>query len=425
MKIHDTVHIIGGNHEAINAGILLASLDKQVHLLSPKEVVDDTLFHYKFDRQIHALWSLYLGEQKIHHHQKNHLDDMLTFLRHAQGCLIWLFVDEMSDEELSLLVKTQDNPHSHLILSGTRPIGQIQDIADSLISKWVYYLPFIFMKDGANFNSFYQSDLVIIGEKTPDSTAHCDIVSFLKSQAKKQQISTIKTIEFARASIMAMLATRVSFMNEMARLADKENINIKDIERIMGADNRIGSSYLGAGWGFGGKTLPNELTLLQQQFHTQNVKSNVLNAIIDINEDQKELIFRKFWRYFNGFIEHKTVMVWGAGYRIGAGLSTNSAIHPLLKLLWSYNIKTMVHTNHTTPELKKLYDSQPLLAITNNPYDLNNIDALFIINWSNLAIPDIHELNKFNLPIFDAKNILSDEHVKQLNGDYVGIGRHH
>lgn len=421
MKTHDTIYIIGANHEAINAGILLASLDKKVHILAQKSAIENTLFHYKFDRQINSLWSLYLNEQKIHHHHKTAKDDILSFYRQAQGGLIWVFVNDLDDDELALLLKTQDNPHTHIILSGTGTIGQIEWIADNLVSKWVYYLPFTFMKDGANFNSFYQADLVLIGEKTPNSTINCDIIAFIQSQAKKQQTHTIKTIEFARANIMAMLATRISLMNEMARLADQESINIKDIETIIGSDHRIGQAYLSAGWGFGGKTLPNELALLTKQFTKQNVKSNVLNTVIAINEDQKELIFRKFWRYFKGFIEHKTVMIWGAGYRVGAGLSTNSAIHPLLNLLWSYNIKTLVYTNHTTPELKRLYEGQSLLHITDDPYELSMADGLFIINWSDLAPPDIHELNKYNVPIFDAKNILNP-HVAKLKSDYVGIG---
>lgn len=423
MKTHDTVYIIGANHEAINAGILLASLNKKVHLLSVKHAIDEVLFHYHFDRQINALWSLYVNENKIIHHHKNSLDDVFDFIKQSQGALIWLFIDDMADDELALFVKTQDNPHSQIILSGMDDIGKIQQIADDMVSKWVYYLPFIFMKDGANFSSFYQSDLVLIGEKTTNSVIKCEIISFIKSQAKKCQIDDIKTIEFARSAIMAMLATRLSFINEMTRLADKKNVNIKHIEKIMGSDGRIGSAYLGAGWGFGGRTLPNELALLKNQFDSQHVKADVLTAVIDVNADQKELIFRKFWRYFNGFIENKTVMIWGAGYRIGAGLSTNSAIHPLLTLLWSYEIKTVVYANNTTIELQQLYGNEPLFSITNQPYALNHTDSLFIINWSELMPPDVHELNKHNIPIFDAKNILSDDEIKILTSDYIGIGR--
>ncbi|WP_245639992.1 UDP-glucose 6-dehydrogenase [Moraxella oblonga] len=420
MKIHDSAYIIGTNHEAINAGILLASLGKNVHFFGQQNTINDTLSHYRFDPQINALWSLYVNAKKIHHYNCN---DLINSFNQVQAGLIWLFIDDIDDETLKAFIHHQNSPHSQIILSGMGTIGTMQAIANQLVSKWVYYLPFIFMKDGANFNSFYQSDLVIIGEKTPNSVTQCEIVSLIKSQAKKCQINTIKTIEFARSSIMAMLATRVSFINEIARLADKEDINIKEIEKIIGSDSRIGSAYLGAGWGFGGKSLPNELHLLKQQFDAQHVKSNVLNAVLMINEDQKELIFRKFWRYFNGFIEQKTVMIWGAGYRTGAGLSTNSAIHPLLKLLWSYDIKTVLYLSNTKSEFQQIYENQSLLQITDNPYQLNHIDGLFIINWSELNPPNIHELNKYSIPIFDAKNILSNKDIAQLTGDYFGIGQ--
>lgn len=424
MKNHRDIYIIGANHEAINAGILLASLHKAVHFLALPDTLDDTLAHYQFDRQIHALWSLY-RQDKITTYPKHHRDELIAFCQNAQGKLLWVFIDEHSTcDELALIAKIVDNPHTQVIISGIGAMGRIQQFADKFISKWVYYLPFVFMKDGANFSSFYQADLVLIGEKTPNSVEQCEILSFLKSQATTHQIAPIKTIEFARATIMAQLATRLSFMNEMARLADKENINIKDIERIIGSDSRVGHSYLGAGWGFGGKSLPSELDLLKHQFDDQAVKSHVLDAVMQINEDQKELIFRKFWRYFNGFIEHKTVLIWGAGYRSGAGISTGSAIHPLLALLWSYHIKTVVYANQTTFELKARYGDEPLFHLTDDPYQaLADVDGLFIINWSELVKPDVHELNKAGVPIFDAKNILSDDDVACLTGDYIGIGR--
>ncbi len=205
---------------------------------------------------------------------------------------------------------------------------------------------------------------------------------------------------------MAMLATRLSFMNEMARLADNQKININKIKDIMGKDSRIGSAYLSAGWGFGGKSLPTEIELLSQIFNKNQVHTKLLSAVEDINNDQKELIFRKFWRYFDGFIENKTVLIWGAGYRIGTSRITNSAIHELLKLLWSYQIRTIVYAKNTAFELAEQYGDEPLLTLTDKPYDsLPEVASLFIINWSDLLPPDVNELNRAGVPIFDAKNI--------------------
>lgn len=414
------VYIFGSSHEAINTAIFLANLDKIVYLYAKDGEIDETLLYYKFDRQMGLAWSLYTSKQKIILHHE--LD--LVFAQKIEGQTIWLFLDNFNDDKLDLLAQKQTSPHTHIILSGTKKIGKINDIAKQFKTNWVYYLPFIFMKEGANFSSFYQPDLVLIGEKIPNSVVKSDILLFLKNQAKTCEISDIKTSEFARSSIMAMLGTRLSLMNELARLADSERVNMKTVERIMGNDSRVGHAYLGAGWGFGGKSLPNELALLKEKFEQNQVDNHLLSSVLMINEDQKELCFRKFWQYFDGNIEQKTVAIWGAGYRIGAGITTNSAIHPLLKLLWSYHIKTNVYLNNTSFELEQLYGDNRLLSITNEPYEiLKNADALFIINWSGLTPPDINQLNKIALPIFDAKNILTDSQVTDFKGEYFGIGR--
>ena len=246
----------------------------------------------------------------------------------------------------------------------------------------------------------------------------------LMQHARATHHADIATIEFARSSIMAMLATRVSFMNEMSRLADSHQVDIQQVSHIMGLDERVGSSYLQAGWGFGGNTLPTELLQLQQSSQAQSLAMPLLQSVIHINEDQKELIFRKFWQYFDGFIDNKTVMIWGGSYKAGSGRTAESAIHPLLALLWSYNIRTLVYSDKAQIELAALYKQQPLLELINNPYQkLNEAQAIFIISWLPENRLDIAKLNEQAMPVFDAQNALSRTQIDGLVGDYMGIGR--
>ncbi|WP_377028148.1 UDP-glucose 6-dehydrogenase [Moraxella marmotae] len=423
MHIHQHIYVMGHHHEALNACLWLASLGKQVHLWAKPADIQQTLEHYQFDTQMAMLWSLYCSENKIILAD----GELQPFLQHSRGRLLWLFLEDIGETigEIKKFLHQNANPHSQIILSGTGHIGTMAAIAEQIKSAWVYYLPISFMKDGANFNAFYRANLLMIGEKSTGSVQMCDVLMLLKGNAAQCEITDIKTVEFARSSMIAMLATRLSFMNEMARLADKQSVNIKAVERIMGKDHRIGSAYLSAGWGFGGKTLPKELALLSDDFAANRVQTTLISATSAINEDQKELIFRKFWRYFDGFIEQKTVVIWGTGYRRGASRTTNSAIHPLLKLLWSYGIATRVYTHHTAFEIQSLYGDEPLLTLVDDAYTpLMDADALFIVNWSLLVPPDIHKLNQINLPIFDAKNVLDDDSIAQLSAPYFGIGYH-
>lgn len=413
------LYVIGHSQEALNAAIVLASLDHTVQVVADAAAVADTLSNYRFEPQLTALWTLYSQsgqQQKI-----TLMADATDLSSHA---VVWLFWDSLSDDRRDGLMQQLQSPHQQIIISGISQVGHVAQFAESLASHWVYYLPLIFMKDGANFSSMLKPDMLIVGEKTAGSHQQCRVLQFFIYHAQQYATADIQTVEFARGAIMTMLATRVSLMNELSRLADSLGVNIHTVQAMMGLDSRIGQHFLAAGWGFGGRALPTELALLKQQFDAHQVTSQLVKAVIDINEDQKELIFRKFWRHFEGFIEHKTVVIWGAGYRSGTGRTTNSAIHPLLKLLWSYDIKTYVYASNTAFELAQLYGEQPLFVCVNNPYNmLAEADALFIVNWSALQTPDIERLNATPIPIFDAKNIINNADKARLIADYYGIGR--
>ncbi|MFP3353580.1 hypothetical protein R0K04_19590, partial [Pseudoalteromonas sp. SIMBA_153] len=109
-------------------------------------------------------------------------------------------------------------------------------------------MPFVLLQDGDAYSSMLNPSLWLLGEKTASSSQHLDVLKPLVQHARATHHADIAMIEFARSSIMAMLATRVSFMNEMSRLADSQNVDISQVSRIMGLDERVGSSYLKAGW---------------------------------------------------------------------------------------------------------------------------------------------------------------------------------
>ncbi|WP_243443700.1 UDP-glucose/GDP-mannose dehydrogenase family protein [Psychrobacter sp. JCM 18903] len=311
-----------------------------------------------------------------------------------------------------------------MIISGIEKLGVVSALAQNLQRAWVYYVPFVFLQDGDAYSSMLNPSLWLLGEKTANSSQHLEVLKPLMQHARAAHHADIATIEFARSSIMAMLATRVSFMNEMSRLADSQQVDIKQVSRVMGLDARVGSSYLQAGWGFGGNTLPTELAKLQQSSQTHSLEMPLLQSVMHINEDQKELIFRKFWQYFDGFIDNKTVMIWGGSYKSGSGRTAGSAIHPLLALLWSYNIRTIVYSDKAQAELAVLYQQQSLLQLINNPYQqLSAAQAIFIISWSPQDQLDIAKLNQHAMPVFDAQNALTRLQIDNLVGDYMGIGR--
>ena len=428
--------LVGHSIEAITSAVVLASLGHVVHLYADEDVLSKQLQQYGFEHHLQALWQMYDQQQQIMSYAlPKSADELIQGYEAASDndekksvALYWLFLDSISSLWLEDSWITAFN-HSHqqalpLIMSGIKPLGTVAALSTRLQRAWVYYLPFVFLKDGDAYSSMLNPSLWLLGEKTPNSSHYLNMLQPLMQHARATHHADIATIEFARSSIMAMLATRVSFMNEMSRLADSHQVDIQQVSHIMGLDERVGNSYLQAGWGFGGNTLPNELLQLQQSSKAQSLAMPLLQSVIHINEDQKELIFRKFWQYFDGFIDNKTVMIWGGSYKAGSGRTAESAIHPLLALLWSYNIRTLVYSDKAQTELAALYKQQPLLDLINNPYQqLNEAQAIFIISWLPENRLDIAKLNEQAMPIFDAQNALSRTQIDGLVGDYMGIGR--
>ncbi|MGP4970544.1 UDP-glucose/GDP-mannose dehydrogenase family protein [Psychrobacter aquimaris] len=439
--------LIGHSIEAITSAVVLASLGQRVHLYADIELLTQQIQQYGFEHHLQALWQMYEQQQVIissalpasadtliqyyetedfsdsrHVNKRSKIDDQGTV------ALYWLFLDSIKPVWAEASWITAFN-HSHqqslpVIISGIEKLGVVSALAQNLQRAWVYYVPFVFLQDGDAYSSMLNPSLWLLGEKTANSSQHVEVLKPLMQHARAAHHADIATVEFARSSIMAMLATRVSFMNEMSRLADSQQVDIKQVSRIMGLDARVGSSYLQAGWGFGGNTLPTELAKLQQSSQSHSLDMPLLQSVMHINEDQKELIFRKFWQYFDGFIDNKTVMIWGGSYKSGSGRTAGSAIHPLLALLWSYNIRTLVYSDKAQGELAMLYQQQSLLQLINNPYQqLNAAQAIFIVSWSPQDQLDIAKLNQHAMPVFDAQNALTRLQIDSLVGDYMGIGR--
>lgn len=428
--------IIGHSIEAITTSVVLSSLNQRVHLFANLAKLTETLEQYGFEHHLQALWQLYTGQQQIecvdvpkaaadviNRYQPAQLNN-----QHQTPELYWLFLNNVqnywSDDTWITAFNHSQQQACPIILSGTAKIGQISGFAEALRRAWVYYVPFVFLQDGAAFSSMLTPTLWLLGEKTSNSAQRLSVLRPIMQQAKAYHQADIATIEFARSSIMAMLATRVSFMNEMSRFADVNGVDIQKVSQIMGLDNRVGNSYLTAGWGFGGNSLPLELEALQQSSADCQIAMPLIESVIHINDDQKELIFRKFWQYFDGFIDDKTVLIWGASYKADSGRTANSAIHPLLSLLWSYNIKTRVYTDKAKGELLAQYKNEPLLEIIDAPYEgIKGAQAMFLLSVSHQEPIDIAQLNQFGLPVFDAQNVLSRLQIDDLVGDYIGLGR--
>lgn len=349
-----------------------------------------------------------------------------------QADIHWIFDHTASFDQLSALIdRLVDEKNTSVWVTSHFAIGSYnrlcQQVDDTGKSVGLAYISLL-VREGRAFKDVEQPDLVVIGSNKP-TESNC-IQRALKPYIERaEKVMTVPgpTVELIRNAINAMLATRLSFMNELAGLSENLHIDINTVRLALANDPRIGPAYLGAGCGYGGTSLDFALDVLEQSYAKGSAGVDLLRAVRQTNINQKELLFRKFWQFFNADVTGKHVAIWGGANRPGTSEITNSPVLPLLEILWSQGVTTALYDPMAGSELRHYYaDSAELTIVDSRDQALIDADALFIVtNWNEFYNPDFSVLKKaLKTPvIFDGRNLFDSESLSQLGIRYFGVGR--
>ena len=233
--------------------------------------------------------------------------------------------------------------------------------------------------------------------------------------------------EFTKLSISGMLATRISYMNDLADVAEKLGIDIAHVRDGMAADSRIGESYLYSGAGFGGENFSHDILTLSNTISNTGTKSQLLGQVWDINEQQKEFLFRKLWNYYHGNLAGKTIAIWGAAFKQHTSSTSFSPIHPMLAALWAQGVTVRLHDPQALEEIHTIYGERDNLILCEDQYDaVNQAHGLCVLTaWKQYWSLDYTQLKlKLAHPlILDGRNIYQPDYVKSQGFAYIGVGR--
>ena len=233
--------------------------------------------------------------------------------------------------------------------------------------------------------------------------------------------------EFTKLSISGMLATRISYINDLAVVAEKLGIDIASVRQGMAADNRIGSAYLSPGAGFGGENFSHDILTLANTVANTGVKSQLLAQVWDINEQQKEILFRKLWNYYHGELHGKTVAIWGASFKENTSSIQQSPIHPMLAALWAQGVTVRLHDPQALDEIEAMYGQRDDLILCKDQYvAIQGVHGLCILTaWKQYWSPDFKQLIQLmsHPLILDGRNIYDPHYVKAQGFAYMGVGR--
>lgn len=345
---------------------------------------------------------------------------------------VYLFCFSPTQIELALktVQKLSERPivHPRLMINGsTFGLHGTEKLKQHLPKdEWVYFPDVI--QEGNAINSVLNVKHVIVGVESRDASETMQELLRPFFQFSYQYLfMPILDAEFTKLSISGMLATRISYMNDLAMVAEKLGIDIANVKHGIAADTRIGAAYLSPGVGFGGENFSHDILTLSSTVSETGTKSRLLEQVWAINEQQKEILFRKLWNYYHCSLKGKTVAIWGASFKENTSNIHNSPIHILLAALWAQGVIVRLHDPQALDEIAATYGAREDLILCTDQYEaVQDAHALCLVTaWKQYWSPDFKQLQQLmkHPLILDGRNIYDPAYVKAKGFAYEGVGR--
>lgn len=283
-----------------------------------------------------------------------------------------------------------------------------------------------FLKEGAAVDDFMKPDRIVVGV---DSQKAADVVSELFAPFVRTGnpliVMDVASAEITKYAANAMLATRISFMNEIAALCDEVGGDVSLVRSGMGGDVRIGPHFLFPGPGYGGSCFPKDVRALLQTGRENGLELEVISAVQSVNSKQKQLAFRKLQRMLGGDLSGRTIAVWGLAFKAQTDDMRESPAIELVQQLIEEGANVRAHDPEAIENARMIFGER--VVYCEKPYDaLIGADALAIMTeWLEFRTPDFSRMKSAmnNLVIVDARNLYDPNKMGQRGFSYVGIGR--
>ena len=285
-----------------------------------------------------------------------------------------------------------------------------------------------FLKEGAALQDFMKPDRVVLGTDNPRTA---ELLKALYDPFTRNHdrmiVMDVRSSELTKYAANAMLATKISFINELANLAERLGADIEKVRRGIGSDPRIGYQFIYPGCGYGGSCFPKDVQALVRTARDQAFDSELLKAVESVNNRQKDVLFAKISNYFKGDLQGKTIALWGLAFKPNTDDMREAASRVLMEALWEAGAKVQAYDPVAMHETGRIYGERADLKLVNSAQDaLKGADALAIVTeWQEFRSPDV-DLIKSSLAhpvIFDGRNLYDPAFVKSYGCAYYAIGR--
>ncbi len=287
-----------------------------------------------------------------------------------------------------------------------------------------------FLKEGDAIKDFMKPDRIIIGT---DNAKAASLLSelyapFARSRDKFITMG-VRSAEMTKYAANCMLATKISFINEIANICEAVGADIKDVRVGIGADHRIGYHFIYPGVGYGGSCFPKDVNALIQTAVNSSYAPELLKAVDGVNNRQKLMLAEKICKYYepSGGVKDKVLALWGLSFKANTDDVRDSAALEIIRHLTALGMKVRAYDPAAGDNAQKSLAADPLVEISDNQYEIiNGADAMAVAtDWNQFRNPDFDMIKK-NLKesvIFDGRNLYSPKQMSELGFRYFGVGR--
>jgi UDPglucose 6-dehydrogenase len=286
-----------------------------------------------------------------------------------------------------------------------------------------------FLKEGAAIADFMKPDRIVVGTDNPRTGELLKALydPFTRSR-ERMIVMDVRSAELTKYAANAMLATKISFMNELANLAERMGADIEKVRLGIGSDPRIGYHFIYPGCGYGGSCFPKDVQALARSAGAHSFETQLLNAVEGVNNRQKSVLLDKLKRYFDGDLAGKTIALWGLAFKPNTDDMREAPSRTLIEGLWKAGAKVRAYDPVASAEAHRIYGERgdDLTLVTSSSEALQGADALAIVTeWQEFRSPDFDAIKaELKRPvIFDGRNLYDPAFVKRLGLTYYAIGR--
>jgi len=322
------------------------------------------------------------------------------------------------------------NGYKVIVNKSTVPVGTAARVREVIRRETTHPFSVVsnpeFLKQGAAIDDFLKPDRVVIGAEDPRAREIMQelYAPFTRTGAPIMMMDCASA-ELAKYASNAMLATRISFMNEIANVCEAVGADVDEVRRAIGSDKRIGSSFLFPGVGYGGSCFPKDVKAMIHFAAERKYDLKILKAVEDVNNAQKTRLVARMRAHF-GTLKGKTIGVWGLAFKPRTDDMREAPSIPMIKALLAEGADVQAYDPEATKVAKGIFGNKVTFATKN--YDaLKGADCLAIVTeWSEFRRPDFEKMRKLmrSPVIFDGRNLFTPEQMKQSGFTYYSIGRH-